>query len=63
MKPHTYLACMFDDYLWKSYVYQTTFSNVKYQDMSDKNYMRYGHTEQESRRTCGYFLTSKNLLL
>ena len=23
---------MFDDYLWKSYVYQTTFSNVKYQD-------------------------------
>ena len=26
-------ACMFDDYLWKSYVYQTTFSNVKYQDL------------------------------
>ena len=24
---------MFDDYLWKSYVYQTTFSNVKYQDL------------------------------
>ena len=36
MKPHTYLACMFDDYLWKSYVYQTTFSNVKYQDISTK---------------------------
>ena len=26
-------ACMFDDYLWKSYVYRTTFSNVKYQDL------------------------------
>ena len=26
-------ACMFDDYLWKSYVYRTTFSNVKYQDV------------------------------
>ena len=25
--------------------------------------MRYGHTEQESRKTYGYFLTSKNLLL
>ena len=24
---------MFDDYLWKSYVYLTTFSNVKYQDL------------------------------
>ena len=24
---------MFDDYLWKSYVYWTTFSNVKYQDL------------------------------
>ena len=23
-------ACVFDDYLWKSYVYRTTFSNVKY---------------------------------
>ena len=28
----TFFACMFDDYLWKSYVYRTTFSNVKYQD-------------------------------
>ena len=27
------LACMFDDYLWKSYVYRITFSNVKYQDL------------------------------
>ena len=26
-------TCMFDDYLWKSYVYRTTFSNVKYQDL------------------------------
>ena len=26
-------ACIFDDYLWKSYVYRTTFSNVKYQDL------------------------------
>ena len=24
---------MFDDYLWKCYVYRTTFSNVKYQDL------------------------------
>ena len=24
---------MFDDYLWKSYLYRTTFSNVKYQDL------------------------------
>ena len=27
------LACMFDDYWWKSYVYLTTFSNVKHQDL------------------------------
>ena len=26
---------MFDDYLWKSYVNQTTFSNVKYQDLCE----------------------------
>ena len=26
-----YFACMFDNYLWKSYVYLTTFSNVKCQ--------------------------------
>ena len=26
-------ACMFDEYLWRSYMYQTTFSNVKYQDI------------------------------
>ena len=26
-------ACMFDEYLWRSYVYRTTFSNVKYQDL------------------------------
>ena len=24
---------MFDDYLWKSYVHRTTFSNVRYQDL------------------------------
>ena len=24
---------MLDDYLWKSYVYRTTFNNVKYQDL------------------------------
>ena len=24
---------MFDDYLWKIYVYWTTFSDVKYQDL------------------------------
>ena len=24
---------MFDDYMWKSYVYRTTFYNVKYQDV------------------------------
>ena len=29
----TYFACMFDDDLWKSYVYWTTFSNVKYHDL------------------------------
>ena len=28
---------MFDDYLWKSYVYRTTFSNVKYQDQIKTN--------------------------
>ena len=26
-------ACLFDDNLWKSFVCQTTFSNVKYQDL------------------------------
>ena len=26
-------TCKFDDYLWKSYVYRTTFSNVKFQDL------------------------------
>ena len=25
---------MFDDYLWKKYVYRTTISNVKYQDLT-----------------------------
>ena len=30
---HARFACMFDDYLWKSFVYRTTFSNVKYQDL------------------------------
>ena len=24
---------LFDDYLWKSYVYRTTFSKIKYQDL------------------------------
>ena len=31
-----FFACMFDDYLWKSYVYRTTFSNVKYQDLFEE---------------------------
>ena len=26
-------ACMFDDYLCKSYVYRTSFSEAKYQDI------------------------------
>ena len=29
-------ACMFNDDWWKSYVYRTTFSNIKYQDLCAK---------------------------
>ena len=28
-------ACMFDDYSWKSFVYWTNFSYVKYQDLCE----------------------------
>ena len=52
---------MFDDYLWNSYVYLTTFSNVKYQDLSAKINLSKIKYLQNQRQSLKY-LCNNNLI-
>ena len=54
-------ACTFDEYLWRSYVYRTTFYNAKYQDLcSTINPLKI--KDLQKLKTISKYLCNNNLI-